>query len=121
MRLSEAILLGSTGVKAKPGMFLSGDHGEGCALGMAAVASGFSLGKSNVPSRTGNAEYAWPWLMNTVRRPCSCWLIGMKLKRRMTIYDAITHVFDKHIFEKRDWTIDRLSLWLKTVEPAELT
>jgi hypothetical protein len=78
MKLSESILLGSTVVTPKAGALYSSSENAGCALGMAAVASGctFSPLQRQIPVkdlRTVNAEDIWgPWLLRVVIRPCDC-------------------------------------------------
>jgi hypothetical protein len=77
MKLSEAILLGSTVVTPRPELFISGEN-TGCALGMAARANGctFSPAEHQIPVKdlcTGNVEDIWgPWLLRVVVRPCDC-------------------------------------------------
>jgi hypothetical protein len=144
MRLSEAILLGSTVVKPKAGTLRFSGENAGCALGMAVIASGgtFRYEKRQFPEterRTLNVEDIWgPWLLRCVVRPCDCRvpLIGdlLRLKkkapylrhfragalpREMRIKEIVAHLFDYHVMEKRDWTLDRLTTWLQPLEPSE--
>src|SRR5215469_18523835 len=78
MKLSEAILLGSTVVTPKAGALHFSGENAGCALGMAAIASGctFSPAERQIPVkdlRTVNVEDIWgPWLLRVVIRPCDC-------------------------------------------------
>lgn len=145
MKLSEAILLGRTVVTPKAGaLYFSGEN-AGCALGMAAIASGctFSPARRQIPVkdlRTVNVEDIWGrWLLRVVIRPCACrapstWS-GQRLKqitgylfdrgsgtqpRGMRIKDIIAHLFDHHVMGKRDWTLDHLVSWLERWEPSEL-
>jgi hypothetical protein len=37
----------------------------------------------------------------------------------MRIKDIVAHLFDYHVMEKRDWTLDRLTTWLQPLEPSE--
>jgi hypothetical protein len=37
----------------------------------------------------------------------------------MRVKDIIAHIFDHHIMEKKNWTLDQLVEWVKTVEPAD--
>ena len=144
MKLSEAILLGSTVVKPKArALHFSGEN-AGCALGMAAIASGctFSPSQGQIPvkdKRTGNVEDIWgPWLLRVVVRPCDCRVpirlsklqfkeitaylfhpSSSTLPRGMRIKDIIAHLFDHHVMGERDWTLDKLVAWLERWEPKE--
>jgi len=143
MKLSEAILLGSTVVTPKAGALHFSGENAGCALGMAAIASGcsFSPAQREIPVkdlRTVNVEDIWgPWLLRVVIRPCDCrapvtlsslslkeitaWLFdrGSPLPRGMRIKDIIAHLFDHHVMGKRDWTLDQLVGWLERWEPSQ--
>jgi hypothetical protein len=144
MRLSEAILLGSTVVTPKAGALRFSGENAGCALGMAVIASGgtFHRAKRQFPvteRRTLNVEEIWgTWLLRLVARPCACrvpfTLNRLRLKEitaylrhprsaalppEMRIKDIVAHLFDYHVMEERDWTLDRLSTWLQPLEPAE--
>jgi hypothetical protein len=144
MRLSEAILLGSTVVTPKAGALRFSGENAGCALGMAVIASGgtFHRAKRQFPlteRRTLNVEDIWGiWLLRRVARPCDC-RVPLTLNRlclkeisaylrhprsaalppEMRIKDLVAHLFDYHVMEERDWTLDRLSAWLQPLEPAE--
>ena len=145
MKLSEAILLGSTVVTPKAGALHFSGENAGCALGMAAIASGctFSPLQRQIPVkdlRTVNVEDIWgPWLLRVVTRPCDCrapiTLSALRLKeitaylfdrgsaplsREMRIKDIIAHLFDHHFMGKRNWTLDQLASWIKRWEPTEL-
>lgn len=133
MKLSEAMLVGSTVVHPEPGHLIAEDQGAGCALGMAAVGLGLKTGPSYMPGyelhpastmRTGNAELVYPWLLTKdVRRPCRCWLVPHEWKfmpRHMMARDILVHLFDQHVFGKKDWTMDDLAAWIRSVEPEEL-
>ncbi len=144
MKLSEAILLGSTLVTPKPGALQFSGENAGCALGMAAIASGctFSPAQRQIPVkdlRTVNVEDIWgPWLLRVVIRPSDCrapfTLSRLRLKeitaylfdrgsgalpRGMRIKDIIAHLFDQHVMGRRDWTLDKLVGWLERWEPGE--
>jgi len=77
MKLSEAILLGSTVVTPKAGALHFYGENAGCALGMAAIASGctFSPAQRLIPVkdlRTVNVEDIWgPWLLRVVIPPAA--------------------------------------------------
>ena len=145
MKLSEAILLGSTVVTPKAGALHSSGENAGCALGMAAIASGctFFPAQRQIPVndlRTVNVEDIWgAWLLRVVMRPCDCrapiTLSRLRLKeipaylfdrgapalpREMRIKDIIAHLFDHHVMDKRNWTLDQLVAWLERWEPGEL-
>ena len=144
MKLSEAILLGSTVVTPKAGALHFSGENAGCALGMAAIASGctFSPAQRQIPVkdlRTVNVEDIWgSWLLRVVIRPCDCrapiklsslrlkeitaYLVGRgsgTLPRGMRIKDIVAHLFDHHVTGKRDWTLDQLVGWLESWEPKE--
>jgi len=145
MKLSEAILLGSTVVRPKAGALQFSGENAACALGMAAIASGctFYPGECQIPVkdlRTVNVEEIWGrWLLRVVMRPCDCrapitpnrprlkeittrlFARGSAiLPREMRIKDIIAHLFDHHVMGKRDWTLDQLVAWLEQWEPSEL-
>jgi len=125
MRLSEAILLGSTVVKPKAGSLRFSGEDSGCALGMAVIASGgtFQHRKHPLPEterRTLNVEDIWgSWLLRRVDRPCDCRVprvlnrlhrkkTGAALRypifhlpREMRIKDIVAHLFDHHVMEKK--------------------
>lgn len=37
----------------------------------------------------------------------------------MRIKDIVAHLFDYHVTEERDWTLDRVTTWLQPLEPSE--
>jgi hypothetical protein len=123
MKLSEAILLGSTVLTAKAGSQHFSEDQAGCALGMAAIARGCSFGPASHPfderdRRTLGAEGVWgEWVAHTVIRPCRCW--RFRIPREMRIKDIIAHIFDYHVMTKRNWTLERLVAWVETVEPKD--
>jgi hypothetical protein len=125
MKLSEAILVGSTILAPKAGtLHASTPEGQaGCALGMAAVARGCTFSRNRKPIPPGDSTRAlgtagvWgEWVRDKVRRPCGCWLVP----KQMQVQHIITHLFDKHVMGKKaDWTLNQLVEWVKTVEPTE--
>lgn len=144
MKLSEAILLGSTIVTPKAGALSFSSENAGCALGMAVIARGctFVPAQRQIPVkdlRTMNVEDIWgPWLVRVAMRPCDCrvpvTLGRLRLKevvaalfdrgstalpREMRVKDIVAHLFDYHVMEKRDWTLDQLVAWLERFEPLE--
>jgi hypothetical protein len=125
MKLSEAILLGSTMLAAKPGGQYFSETKSGCALGMAAMARGCTF--HGVPRpinenerRTLGAEGVWgEWVLRVVVRPCECW--ALRVPRTMRIKDIIAHLFDLHVMKKKNWTLDQLVAWVRTWEPQEVS
>jgi hypothetical protein len=121
MKLSEAILLGSTVVTPKAGRQYFPENQAGCALGMAAIARRCSFRRVIWPfpwkdRRTRGTEGVWgDWVLHVVMRPCPCW--RLRVPREMRIKDIIAHIFDYHVMKKRNWTLDQLAKWVQTVEP----
>jgi hypothetical protein len=144
MKLSEAILLGSTVVTPKAGALQFGSESAGCALGMAVIGCGgsFVRGRRRVrmeDRRTLNVESIFGiWLLRVVMRPCDCreyltfrdlrikkiaeyfFSPGPAMPRAMRVKDIIAHLFDYHVMEKKNWTLDQLAAWVATFEPSEL-
>ena len=142
MRLSDAILLGSTVVTPKAGALRFSNENAGCALGMAVIAGGggFRRVRRIVPAterRTSNIEDLWgSWLLRVVARPCDCRVPVIQRAPQlqennaqsqpqadawphaMRIRDLIAHLFDFHVMEKRDWSLERLVAWLQPLEPT---
>lgn len=129
MKLSEAIVLGSTVLTPKAGRQIFPEENAGCALGMAAVANGCIFSPVVGPLPPGESGRAlgvagvWgDWILQEVSRPCSCrswWFKQLSVPPRMPIQDVITHLFDFHVMGKKDWTLDRLVEWVRSVEPEE--
>jgi hypothetical protein len=123
MKLSDAILLGSTVVTPRAGDQYFEEQNAGCALGMAAIARGCTFGPARSPianedRRTLGTEGVWgEWVLQVVERPCDCW--RFRVPREMRIKDIIVHIFDRHVMQKKNWTLERLVAWIKTVEPAD--
>lgn len=123
MKLSEAILLGSTVLGPKAGQQHYSELNAGCALGMAAIANGCTFRPVNQPfenrdRRTLGTEAVWgSWVLVEVSRPCTCWRI--RVPREMRIKDIIAHLFDYHVMAKGDWTLEQLVAWVETVEPKD--
>jgi hypothetical protein len=124
MRLSEAILLGSTVVHPRAGSLRVSRTNEGCVLGMAAIAVGCTFTKAlpQIPVkdlRTVNIEFVFgPWMLWVVMRPCEC---QWPLPREMRIKDVIAHLFDVHVMEKKNWSLQQLAEWVEGWEPREST
>jgi hypothetical protein len=113
MRLSEAILLGSSIIKAKGGAIFYPD-GSGCALGMGLAANGYTC---NPFAGDGDALHLWPWLKQATVLPCCPTLLSED--GTTDVMSAIVHLFDFHVSEERDWTIEELCQWLASIEPPE--
>jgi len=140
MKLSEAMLLGSTVLTPKAGALHFPSENAGCVLGMAAVATGctFTGRPRQIPVRdlrTVNIEDIFgPWLLRVVISPCGCrTAIPVETSciqqlfaslgpqpLEMRIKDVIAHLFDKHFMGKGDWTLDQLVSWVERWEPSEL-
>jgi hypothetical protein len=122
MKLSEAILLGSTVLAPKAGGQIFSESQAGCALGMAAVARGCTFRPvtqfDRKDRRTLGTEGVWgSWVLTPVPRPCQCW--RFLLPREMRIKDIIAHLFDHHVMRKKNWTMEQLVEWVRTVEPND--
>ena len=115
MRLSDAIATGRVAVIPRGGMFLFGD-GSGCALGMAGVAAGLlSLNRIAGCGEIDKFFRQWPWTRDLrFVPPCRCY----GYERELGACQIIGHTFDEHVIT-RDWTLDQLIDWVRSVEPAE--
>ncbi len=123
MKLSEAILLGSTVLTPRAGGQHFPETQSGCALRMAAIANGCTFRTvkqfDERDRRTLGTEGVWGnWVLQKVARPCDCWRIW--IAREMRIKDIITHLFDWHVMVKKNWTLERLVAWVETVGPKNL-
>lgn len=124
MKLSEAILRGSTMLAAQAGGQYFPETKSGCALGMAAIAKGCSFRTVTRPvseneRRTLGVEGVWgQWVLRVVMRPCECW--ELRVPPAMRIKDIIAHLFDFHVMKKKNWTLERLAGWVETWEPKEI-
>jgi hypothetical protein len=123
MKLSEAILLGSTVLAPQAGRQYSSETKSGCALGMAAIAKGATFHQvrpiNEYDRRTLGTEDVWgTWVLMMARRPCDCW--RLLVPREMRIKDIIAHTFDYHVMRKKNWTLEQLVEWVKTVEPDDV-
>jgi hypothetical protein len=128
MRLSDAIALGRTIAKAVPEELSNHRGDEACALGMAGLACGLSGWELHNPEFTfcgakieADSHYdliyeRWPWLKNQTssKFPCGCVVLGEEL-----FDEVVMHLFDVHIFNRKDWTLDQLIDWVRSVEPQE--
>ena len=120
MKLSDAILLGSTILSPQAGRQYSSQTQSGGALGMAAVARGCTFRRVFCRSddrdrRTLGVEEVWGvWVLRNLLRPCDCWRLW--IPRKMRIKDIIAHIFDYHVMAQKDWTLEQLVAWVKKVE-----
>ncbi|HEV3208208.1 MAG TPA: hypothetical protein VGZ28_14745 [Terriglobales bacterium] len=48
-------------------------------------------------------------------RTCDC--PPLQVQHEMRVKDIIVHLFDYHVMEKRDWTLEQLVAWVETWEP----
>lgn len=115
MKLSEAILAGSTGIRAIAGTRYGFKEGSphGCALGMAE----FSIGLFGHPV---GAEGNWEWLNQSYTAeffPCHC----CPTLRGSTYSTVIAQTFNNHVMGRKDWTLEQLVDYVRSIEPAEET
>ena len=109
MKLSEAILLGSTLVKPVRGQIDDG-NGGGCAYGMA--------------RRSSNSTFANPawgdWDLHTDLYKPMMGTDGNTFSwyGQIPARHAITHIFNQHVCDG-DWTIERLAEWVASIEPPD--
>ena len=124
MKLSEAILRGSTLITPKAGGQYFNEERAGCALGMAVIAKGYRYSRRAVSvsanqARTLGIEGVFGvWILAEVRRPCDCW--WFTVPREMPIKDIVAHLFDHHVMKKKNWTLNQLVAWVQTLEPEEI-
>lgn len=101
MKLSEAILLGRITIPQ-----MRADDLTSCALGMASNAVGC------VPIYSAIKDQ-WPWLRMPIDVPC---------KHNVHIPNAmllIAHLFDTHVMDEGDMTLEKLVDYVRSIEPAE--
>jgi hypothetical protein len=108
MRLSDAILLGSTAVEPAFGFECkSKSPPRGCALGMGLYAVG----------RFGDwSDRVFPWLKRPLPQEkslCRC------CRREYSYGRSIAHIFDWHVHIDKTWTLEQLCDWVRSVEPEE--
>jgi hypothetical protein len=99
MRLSTAIMLGRTTIAELTVYKL-----DGCALGMAANAAGIERDYLSIGIR-------WPWLGDIIRCP----FVGAQ-GYGMVI---VAYVFDCHVMRLKEWTMEQLCDWVRSVEPPD--
>jgi SRSO17 transposase len=114
MKISEAMLLGSTMIQPVAGVHLDTFNSAGCAMGMVNIAAP-SLWK----------ELGHRCRITQVKTPCDCTVGFISRMQRGPVYRAnnlmmtIVHLFNDHVMTKKDWTLDRLIEWVASVEPAD--
>lgn len=111
MRTSTRLLLGSTMIKWLRGTRNNG-NGQGCALGMIEASGGSCAHLDHFD----------------VELPCDCNLANAIMGsschyshylRVCQASSAIVHLFNYHVMTTKDWTLERLVDWLRSVEPAD--
>ncbi len=111
MKLSEAIVLGSTVVRPPAGGLASDPNRQTCAFMMAAAAL------SKPACLWAEAPTTWPWLKRQLLHvPCGC--RGWDRYLPANYMTAVIHVFACHVAIK-EWTVDQLADWVATVEPQD--
>lgn len=117
MRLSEAILIGSTILSpcqgGKFGIGNRGIDGRGCALDMALASMGHP-DWSWLESAT-----IWPWLRETWTAPLPEFFhtylsVGSHTKRYV-----IARVFDGSVISRKSLTFEQFIDWVRSVEPSD--
>ena len=114
MRASTAINLGRSMIRWVAGTRNDG-HGSGCALGMAEKAVGHT--------------WDWSWSTSaTMSFPCTCNLRAAIMgsgcewsfhTAPCSAMNIIVHLFNYHVMTKKDWTMDQLIDWVRSVEPPD--
>jgi hypothetical protein len=114
MKLSEAILLGSTVARPLAGGLAADPGRQTCAFMMAAAAL------SKPECLWAEAPQEWPWLSHQLTHvPCGCRAWDRYLPANYMT--AIIHIFACHVATK-EWTLEQLATWIGSVEPqAEVT
>lgn len=103
MKLSEAILLGSTlGPQIFGDGFDKATMGT-CANGAARLAMGHATDHISIVE-------IWPWLLC----PADCPVCG-------AIFDDTTAMIAMHLNDKHRWSRERIADWVATIEPATET
>lgn len=111
MRFSDAIALGRTMIQPCP-LAVFGDRNNGCAQGMAiAAVGGYDRWTAGYTSRD-----FWPWTIKHEEIPCACQSRGGYGENTLGV---VAHLFDKHVFGDKTWTLDQLIDWVRSIEPPE--
>lgn len=109
MKLSEAILLGSTMNPQAFGVYEDPD-GHTCALGAALKAVGFVVHKVLLPMDAMVNSTNLAWLFPFLHYYDACPGCGAA----NTVFNIIPHLNDDH-----KWTREQIAEWVATVEPKE--
>lgn len=118
MRLSEAIALGRTLIESVPYTRWD-ERGGGCALGMAESAMGLKRWSpqnslSELWECSIDQQPGFEWMTTAhFKAPCSCFDAGVCMSA------IIAHNFNEHVHGAKDWTLDQLIDWVRSVEPEE--
>jgi hypothetical protein len=121
MRLSEAILLGSTLIRAKRETFGGGRGEPGCAIGMALEAVGIPrtpiLETDYWPDALHKCMFRhWEWAEDegSYITPCDCAV------ERPTFTRVIIHLFDNHVervtCKREPWSLEKLVGYVARME-----
>jgi len=111
MKLSEAIVLGSTVFRPLGGGLAADPSRQTCAFMMAAAAL------SKPACLWAEAPATWPWLTRQLAHvPCGC--RGWDRYLSANYMTAIIHIFARHVATK-EWTVEQLADWVATVEPQD--
>ena len=105
MKLSEAILLGST---LSEQFFFGAHSSDGkarCALAAAADACGIGL---------SSLYDHFPWVQRNREMLCPQCRPELRHLERLTAFSVIVHLNDKH-----RWSREKIAEWVATIEPAE--
>lgn len=115
MRAAEALMLGST--MLRPVAVVRDDgEGGGCALGMIHAGRG---------EMAHFMDSGWMHIPDGEPLPCDCkgdYLMGSccMLEHRIFFDDPVSrivHLFNYHVCEKKDWTLERLADYIDEMEP----
>lgn len=112
MKLSDAILLGSTVLKLNSSIYLSVDCG--CLIGMGAKA----LGKAARELFDGKGDFnfqEYPWLLDKVQGPPG---LGFYSRTPHPAFAIIGEM--ARCIEDGSYTMERAVDWIRSVEPQEL-
>jgi hypothetical protein len=137
MRITEAVEKGREMLEPRQGNDLYRPEEEGakyggCYRGMAVVGAGAVVLPIEDPEEgydlTDWLKQEWPWAYTRkVYSPCKC---GKPRMESMTVLRILGHLWDKHVnpegmhephIEALDdpWTFERMTDWLRSIEPAE--
>ncbi len=116
MLLSEAIAMGSLVVRPRATREWY-EGGTGCARGMALEAVGRRIHVAAPPTGSHGLVFlsVWPWTgISEHVLPCACGSPEL-----WAACNVITHIFDSHVMQVKDWTLPQLIEWIRSVEPKE--